>query len=1328
MTSPIIEYAESARAISCVWGNLRHFQVALSLVLLGLALPLAARAQTTDDIAHLEREIGRLMLAGKNMEALPLARRHAGLIARRHGDDHPARFASVKRLADLLSTKHGGTQGAMDDCEEISTLLELGKHLDLLKGNDIADTDERLEVGERGAVFAATSLYRLHHFDRCYVDKLTGVPLRSFHCARVFERAEDANAFLEARKRQIMQCLPSFEARRTGTAERSEHKLADTSLESYFVTLRSEAKSGYRPNTSGWSDWHETTLWLESGDKLIDDDLAAKLQELRDAYYAALADEKQPERPRQIKEEIVEITKKAFGPRHTRVAQEFQRLASEDMSNSRSSQEEKVALLREALSILEDAHRPPVREIESIHSSLGHALLQLRRWREAVDAFSRHVDSIRVSQGEQHQSMIGAMESLAIAHERLAMEDGSILGEASLAEAERLFERAFALSEQLPDANKRESLRLLGALIRLLEAQGKDDAVERLFERAIELEKVALRELKAKDPDMFDILTYMQEPYHLLTLSKRLLDRGETGRTELLLRQGLDFMTNIAGEEHRATTVLRGALVEMYAAAGQGDAALVEANHVLRMVERTQDDDAGMALMLVGTAHAAAGRHREAVQAFARAFEIVLKRDDDWEREIAFVEIALRAAKPYAALGDASEREQMMRRSLEFLERQAQKGTIQEIAARAELAAALADQGREAEALDFVLLAASNIRDRLSYKLRAFGRRDLRFDAQEAQVVQRVLELLWSIPNSPEGRARISDAALVLAQVAANTRAAKAIAQTSARAAAAGGKLGEHVARLQKLEARRDWLAEQIALLRSGEKDDKEQHDVARLSAEIGEADAELDTLNKAMRHDFPEYAQLVTPAPLTIAEVAAGVMPDEAFVQFAVTDAATFVWAITPSGSRWARIDARASALADRIAALRCGLDEEEWATPSQAMICGEHLGLSEQPASSDPLPFDLGIAHDLYRLLLGKVEDLTRGKRLLLVPSGPLTSLPFQALVTQKPDHPRPSGFAGYRDVPWLVRAQALTVLPAASSLSALRRSALDGEKPVWDYLGYGDPVLNGDGSSCRASKVDLACPGLASREISGNTESGRARVRGRGRRSADLGKVFAKGSDNAAVLDQVRSLCPLPDTALEIRCVAQGFRPGATEVRLARSATESHIKALSREDILKRYRVLHFATHGLLAGEVELMAQRRGEPALVLTPPDSPLRSDDDGLLMASEVAELKLNADWIVLSACNTAAGGRLGSEALSGLARAFLYAGARALLVSHWPVYSDAAVRLTTAAFASLDRNPKAGRAEALRSAMVELMNDASEIDNSHPAVWAPFVVVGEGSR
>jgi CHAT domain-containing protein len=131
--------------------------------------------------------------------------------------------------------------------------------------------------------------------------------------------------------------------------------------------------------------------------------------------------------------------------------------------------------------------------------------------------------------------------------------------------------------------------------------------------------------------------------------------------------------------------------------------------------------------------------------------------------------------------------------------------------------------------------------------------------------------------------------------------------------------------------------------------------------------------------------------------------------------------------------------------------------------------------------------------------------------------------------------------------------------------------------------------------------------------------------------------------------------------------------------------------------------------------------------LTIPDNPTELDD-GLLQASEIAQLKLNADWVVLSACNTAAEDKPGAEALSGLARAFFYAGARSLVVSHWSVNDQATAQIMIAMFQATDRDPKLSHAEALQQSMLSFIDDAKSDNHAHPRLWAPFVVVGEPAK
>ena len=169
---------------------------------------------------------------------------------------------------------------------------------------------------------------------------------------------------------------------------------------------------------------------------------------------------------------------------------------------------------------------------------------------------------------------------------------------------------------------------------------------------------------------------------------------------------------------------------------------------------------------------------------------------------------------------------------------------------------------------------------------------------------------------------------------------------------------------------------------------------------------------------------------------------------------------------------------------------------------------------------------------------------------------------------------------------------------------------------------------------------------------------------------------------------------------------------------SATEAALRARPLED----YGVLYFATHGILPGELHCQS----EPGLALSPPASPASSQaDDGLLDASEIAQLKLNADLVVLSACNTAAsGGNFGGEALAGLADAFFNAGARSVIASHWEVPSLSTVKLMTGLFATYAKDRAEGLAQALRQSQLALLRDPA---TAHPFNWAAFTLIGAGT-
>jgi CHAT domain-containing protein/tetratricopeptide (TPR) repeat protein len=1026
------------------------------------------------------------------------------------------------------------------------------------------------------------------------------------------------------------------------------------------------------------------------------DDLVALNQQAVKLFQAG----KYAEATELAKRVLVEAEKR-LGPEHPNVGIAANNLADFLRAQGRTSEAE--PFYKRALAIAEKLG-PEQPNVAINLNNLAELYRGEGRYDEAEPLYQRALAIAEKAFGPDHPNVGTLLSNMA----------GLYRGQGRYGDAEPLMKRALSITEKAlgpdhPDVGIR-----LNNLGDLYEEEGRYTEAEPLIKRALAITE------KARGPEHPDVAIRLN---NLATLYRA---EGRAAEAEPLLRRALAISEKALGPDHPDVGIRLNNLAELYDAMGRHADAEPLLKRALAIAEKARGPDhpdVATRLNNLAKLYHEEGRYADAEPLLKRALAI---NEKALGVEHANVGKGLgNLAELYIAEGRAGEAEPLLTRALAIDEKA--YGADHPIVSMAldNLADYYFEQSDWARAADDWRESTAVItrRARLATAIGA-GQR-----SREAKQVN------WPFLGFVKAAHRLTqqkgdDAALAgetfeSAQWALSSQAAQSLAQMAARGAKGEAKLAALVRERQDLAAewqRRDLVRTALVALVADARQQQAATE-ADNSARLAEIDRRIAGIDSVLAEKFPDYATLASPSPLSVGDVQAQLSADEALVLFLDTPKAdptpeeTFIWVVTKSDMRWVRSELGTSALVREVAALRCGLDYEgawlddkgDWKGSRCESLLNVAYGSTDHDTLGKPLPFDLARAHALYEALFGSIADLIGNKHLLIVPSGPLTQLPFQVLVTEPAKAALPSAFAQYRDVAWLARRNAVTILPAVSSLKALRQYAKLSHATA-AYIGFGDPLLEGrSGDEKEAKRArDKRCEPMHGTQIA----------------SLELHRgapAVSRGSSGLADVSEIRQLPPLPETADEVCDVANdlGADP-ATAVHLGAAATEAEVKLLSSDGTLAKNKIIHFATHGALAGELS----RDAEPGLILTPPAA-ASDTDDGYLAASEIAALKLDADWVILSACNTAAGNAEGAEALSGLARAFFYAGARSLLVSHWEVASEPTVALITKAVAELAANPKIGRAEALRRSMVKMIDERKAFE-AHPAYWAPFVLVGEG--
>jgi CHAT domain-containing protein len=561
----------------------------------------------------------------------------------------------------------------------------------------------------------------------------------------------------------------------------------------------------------------------------------------------------------------------------------------------------------------------------------------------------------------------------------------------------------------------------------------------------------------------------------------------------------------------------------------------------------------------------------------------------------------------------------------------------------------------------------------------------------------------WTVAKTtPASAAALKAEAFAAIQGVAVSAAADAMTRSAARRLAQARGAAALVEAWERALDRVENLNARVARSLGGGADGHRKR--SELIRQLDQALNARKTAEDALAAKLPAYFDILRSRPIAAADLQASaklLRDDEVLIVLNPGDATLpegqrngLIFAVTKQRLAWAEIKAGPEALAAEIETLH-----------KQLTLGGQTTRPGEEPV----IGYERRRAFKLFQNLFADAEiaaTVASKPRWLLAPQGALVSLPYAALVMAEPQGGEEADAdpAALRATKWLGLEKTLVLIPSVPMLRVQRAGLSRARAAEQKFFGLGDPAFRG-------------VPDLA--PAAGDPDAKRM-----ARRGPKAGKLFFRNGigDPARIAELDR----LPATNVEIRALAEFFKAPPSDYVLQMQASESELRRRDRDRSLAAADVITIATHGLIAGALD---DTLAEPALALTPPASARgakpNAANDGLLTASEAAALTLKARWVILSACNTAAGSKADSESLTGLARAFLLAGAQSLLVSHYPVLDGSAQKLTTAAVAEARKGMR--HPEALRVAMRKLFDDPARdaigASTAHPTAWAPFAII-----